>query len=320
MRSRIGNTSTHYSSHTTSERSDSRSSASGSARSFQTSTQLGNFASRLSAAGEGRRVTSSARYEHSYAAAPTAIYESEYGSVTSSLYESATSASLTRATSNNGSAHGSSSDLFEIDINRSARRSDAGSDLFEIDLHGAGQRSGTGSGRRSSVAAGLSQAGTPTERSFHLSERGSVASALRNGRLGYSSDSSRRLTSYEASSGASRAVTNSAAGSVASSYNDSLTPSDRSALRAARALGRFASSNSPRSEGSLDSDYSTYLREGDDVVAPLRASKFCPIPSAAPSDPYAVASGSESRRLSGAPSQSPRIAHRQLWELLRDEH
>lgn len=296
MRNRIGNTSSNYSSHTPSERSGSRSSASGSARSFQTGSQLSRFASRLSSAGEAPRATSSARYDHHYEPAPTAVYQSEYGSVASSVYESANSASLPGAMSGIGAGHDSSRDLFEINLDQSGRRSETGSDLFEIDLD-----------RRSGVAAGLSQAGTPTERSFHLSERGSVASALRNGRLGYSSDSSRRLTSYEGSSRAGSATANSDAGSVVSSYNDSLTPSDRSALRAAQGLGRFAATTLHNSEGSLDSEYSAYLHEGDDFVAPLRPSKFRPISSTAPSDPYSVAAGSTSRRLSRAPSFSGRI-------------
>jgi hypothetical protein len=318
MPSRISNTSSNYSSQVPSERSSSRSSASGSARSFQTNATLSRFASRLSAAGEAPRVTS-ARYDHTYSVAPTAIHESEYGSVASSVYESANAASLSRVSSNIGSSHSGSSGLFEIDLDRSARASGAGSDLFEIDLQSAGRRSATASRRGSDVAASLSGAGTPSERSFHLSERGSVASALRNGRLGYSTDSSRRLTSYEGSSLAGSAPANSDAGSVASSYNDSLTPSDRSALRAAQARGRFARADLPISEGSLDSDYSTYLREGDDVVAPLRPSQFRPAPSRSPSDPYSVASGSASGRLSRAPSSSGRLVHRQLWELLRED-
>jgi hypothetical protein len=300
--------------------------------------------------------------EHRYTYAPSTSV-SEFGSASgSSVYESASAGSLPQTMSDSGSAHGSSSDLFEVDLNRSARRSEAGSDLFEIDIHGAGRYSEAGSHRRSDVAATLSQAGTPTERSFHLSERGSVASALRNGRLGYSSTSSRRLTSYEGSSRASSSTANSAAGSVVSSYNDSLTPSDRSALRAAQGRGRFIPATLPSSEGSLDSDYDAYLREGDDVVAPLRASRFPRFTSAAPSDPYSVSSGSTSRRLDRTPSFSGRIddyrrpdvdsdgsggesgrwnqfggadleslaasgagpaierEHRQLWELLQEDH
>jgi hypothetical protein len=352
MRNRISNTSSYYPTPTTTGNSDTRSSTSGSHRSFQTSGQLSHFASRLSAAGEPHSGRTSVANPYTHAYTP-ATYVSEYGSAASSVYESASAGSLSRAASDISSIRSGSSDLFELNLNRSARFSEAGSDLFEIDLHGAGQSFAAGNHRRSELGASLSQAGTPTERSFHLSERDSVGSALRNGRLGYSSASSRRLTSYEGSS---------AAGSVVSSYHDSLTPSDRSALRNATALGRFAPADLHPSEHSMDSEYHAYLQEGDDVVAPLRASRFRPIPSVAPSAPYSVESGSMSRRLSRTPSFSGRIddnhrpridsdgagsdsdgsgrfgradveslaaagagpssgrQHRQLWELLQEEH
>jgi len=358
MRNRIGNTSSYYSAHAPSQSSGTRSSTSGSERSFQTSAPLSHFASRLSAAGEARSEASLAPteygYGYGYASVPS-TYGSDHGSAASSVYESATASSLSGVRSDIGSTHSGSSDLFEVELNRSARRSAASSDLFELDFHGIGRSSTAGGHRRSDVAGDLSQAGTPTERSFHLSERDSVASALHNGRLGYSSASSRRLASYEASSRASSATANSAAGSVVSSYHDSLTPSDRSALLAARGLGRFIPADLPSIESSLDSDYAVYLREGDDVVAPLRTSQLNPAQSATPSDPYSVSSGSVSRRLDRAPSFSRRIddnhrpnvdsdwsshfggadieslaaagtgfaaerEHRQLWELLQDDH
>ena len=309
MRTRINNSSSYYSTHSSSESRNTRSSTSSSARSAQTSGHLSHLASRLSAAGEAHHATRSARYEHSYAPAPAAIYNSEHGSVVSSLYESATSVSLPPEMSDTGSSHSGSNHLFEIDLNRSARRSEAGSDLFEIDLHGAGRSFAAGDQRRSETAMSLSQASTPTERSFHLSERGDVASALHNRRLGYSSASSRRLTSYEGSTLAGSVAANSAAGSAVSGYHGGRSPSDSSVARRAMELGRgrLVCPDLPRSEGSLDSEYSAYLREGDDVVAPLRPSKFTTISSTKPSDPYSVISGSASRRLSRAPSFSGRL-------------
>lgn len=291
MRTRINNSSSYYSTHSSSESRNTRSSTSSSARSAQTSGHLSHLASRLSAAGEAHHATRSARYEHSYAPAPAAIYDSEHGSVVSSLYESATSASLPPEMSDTGSSHSGSNHL------------------FEIDLHGAGRSFAAGDQRRSEAAMSLSQASTPTERSFHLSERGDVASALHNRRLGYSSASSRRLTSYEGSTLAGSVAANSAAGSAVSGYHGGRSPSDSSVARRAMELGRgrLVCPDLPRSEGSLDSEYSAYLREGDDVVAPLRPSKFTTISSTKPSDPYSVISGSASRRLSRAPSFSGRL-------------
>lgn len=258
--------------------------------------------------------------------------------------------------------HSHGSDWIDMDFNRTVRDSTSsrpssvssehhsrGSDWIDIDLRGTSQRSVAVSDRRSEIAEALSQAGTPSERSFHLSERSSVAAALRNGRLGYSSDSSRRLTSYEGSSRTTSVAASSVNGSVAPSYVGSLTPSDRSALRAARLGGRFAVPNSIRSNRtSLDSDYEAYLREGDDVVAPLPVSRFRPMPSTAPSDPGSIASAIRSRRLDRTPSLSrhfgdsgrssrfggadveplasagsqtqPAERVRQLWELLKEDH
>lgn len=105
------------------------------------------------------------------------------------------------------------SDWIDIHVNQSVRGSTSsrpssvssehhsrGSDWIDIHPHGASQGSVAGSDRGSDIAQTLSDAGTPSERSFHLSQRSSIADALGNGRLGYSSDSSRRLTSYESSS------------------------------------------------------------------------------------------------------------------------
>lgn len=288
MRSRISSTSSYHTDYLASERSGTRSAASGSQRSSPASGPLSNFASRLSTAGRSyhaqtHRFDQPAPSGQSYAYQPTAYSaaaHSEYGSVAESTYETATSRPLSH----------SSSDLFDINIGDSSR------DFYDIDPHRA---SGAATTRVPSVAEALSQAGSE---SFHLSARRDVGRALADGRLRYSTDSSRRLTSYEGSSVAPDSV----AGSNASSYRErSMTPSDLSALRAARALGRFVPSHFPR-ESSVDSDYSAYPREGDDVVAPLRASRFNPIPSMAPSDPYSVAAAATSRVIDRTPSFSGR--------------
>jgi hypothetical protein len=294
MPSRINSTSSYHSAYPASERSGTRSAASGSQRSSRAGGPLSDLASRLSTAGESYRVQTyradrPAPSGQSYAYEPsayTAAAHSEYGSIAESTYETATSRKLSDASSDLFSIH-SARDFYDIDPNRSRRGSVAES------------------ARVSSVAERLSQAGTLSERSFHLSERSDVGRALADGRLGYSTDSSRRLTSYEGST----VAPNSVAGSIASSYRDSLTPSDLSALRAARALGRFVPSDLTRSEPSVDSDYSAYLREGDDVVGPLPASRFNPIPSLAPSDPYSVAAASTSRLIDRTPSFSGQLSN-----------
>lgn len=293
MTSRLSRASSHHSGYPASESGGTRSATSVSQRSSRTSAPLSHLASRLSTAGQSYRAQTyradrPAPSGQSYAYQPSAYSaaaHSEYGSIAESTYETATSRPLSD----------SSSDLFEVDINRSARRSAADSDLFEID-HRAGRPTVAGSARASSVAEGLSQAGTASERSFHLSERSDVDAALHNGRLGYTSDSSRRLTSELSSM-----PPNSDAGSL-----PSMTPSELSALRAAQALGRFARADLADSD--LDSDYGTYLVEGDDLVAPLRSDFRQILGQATANDPDSIVSASTSRRLSDrTPSMSGRL-------------
>lgn len=354
MPSSISNTSSFHSAYIAPEHDDRQSSTSGSQRNLPSNASLGRLASRLSTAGGsfvsavgGERTPAAGSDVGSSVASPThSVSASEYGSVAESVYESATSRSLTPSLWASGSAHSSGSDWIDMNFSVGGRGSNASrlsaassehqssnSGWIDIDPHATGRRSVAGSEQRSEIAEVLSQAGTPSERSFHLSERGSVVEALGNGRLGYSSASSRRLTSYEGSSEASsargsvagsrvfshvdsltllrngRRGSSSAAGSIVPSYVSSLTPSDLSAVRAARRGGRLAPPSSlPSAPSSLDSEYSAYLREGDDMVAPLPPSQFRPAPSAAPSDPYSVASGTSSRRIDRTPSLSRRLS------------
>lgn len=257
MKNRISSTSSYHSAYPASERSGTQSAASRSQRSSRSSSgPLSDLASRLSTAGESYsaqtyRADRPAPSGQSYAYQPTvysAAAHSEYGSIAESTYETATSRPLSD----------SSSDLFDVDINHSSR------DFYDIDPNRSRRGSVAGSARVSSVAESLSQAGTLSERSFHLSERSDVGRSLADGRLGYSTDSSRRLTSYEGSTVA------------------------------------------PNSEHSMDSDYSVYLREGDDVVAPLRGSNYRPA-SMVPGDPHSVSAASTSRLIDRTPSFSGRL-------------
>ncbi len=389
MPSRISNTSSFHSAYTAPSQSDTHSSGSVSQRSLATNASLNSLARRAStAAGSSGSDTgsvygsvashspsrsvsdvgSSTRNGLSHSGSETYYAaNSDFGSeadwdaqgsaddIAGTLSQAGSRRTDTIRRSTDSSHHSRGSDWIDMNFTRSARGStpsgpssvvssehhSRSGDWIDIDPRGTGQRSVVGSDRRSEIAETLSHAGTSSERSFHLSERGSVVAALRDGRLGYSSDSSRRLTAYEGSSRAN--------GSVAPSYVSSLTPSDRSALRAARLGGRFAAPSSIRSNRtSLDSDYEAYLHEGDDVVAPLRASRFRPIPSAAPSDPDSVAAAIGSRRIDRTPSLSRHIGDsrgssrfggadveslasagsqrrsapgpRPLWELLKEDH
>ncbi|WP_206956065.1 hypothetical protein [Trinickia acidisoli] len=101
--------------------------------------------------------------------------------------------------------------------------------------------------------------------SFHLSEHGSVMEGLASRRLAYSSDSSRRLTSYEGSSVASDTMT------ITRSYRGSLTPSGQFALQVARIRGRLAApSIRAESRASTPTDVSSlHLTDREDILNAL---------------------------------------------------
>ena len=144
--------------------------------------------------------------------------------------------------------------------------------------------------------------------SFHLSERSSVADALATRRMGYSTDSSRRLTSYEGSSIASSVPPSQY--SIAPSYRGSLTPSSEFAVRAAIVGGRFTGADpqldrlSSASESTVSS---LHLSEANDVLGPLRPLQFRPQTIPGSDAPSEIQSAIGSSRLSTTLSSSRRL-------------
>ncbi len=144
--------------------------------------------------------------------------------------------------------------------------------------------------------------------SFHLSDRSSVAEALATTRMGYSTDSSRRLTSYEGSTTASSVPPSQY--SIAPSYRGSLTPSSEFAVRAAIVGGRFTGTDrqldrlSSASESTVSS---LHLSEANDVLGPLRPSQFRTQTVAGSNAPSEIQSAVSSSRLSTALSSSRRL-------------
>ncbi|WP_174998842.1 hypothetical protein [Burkholderia lata] len=165
--------------------------------------------------------------------------------------------------------------------NASQRFSQASSELSSrdcgyIDMTFGADRNSIGSGSSDvfslpgqSPTRTQSDVGTSEAGSFHLSERGDVGDALQSRRLAYSTDSSRRLTSYEGSSVASDTASSSVA--ITRSDRGSLTPSSEFAVRAALVRGRLsAPSIRANSRASTPTDLSSlHLSENEDLVGAL---------------------------------------------------
>lgn len=185
-------------------------------------------------------------------------------------------------------------------------RSSVGSD---VSSHAASAASSPTPSRRRS---GSSSATWSETGSFHLSDHSSIGAALATRRMGYSSDSSRRLTSDEGPSKAS-SVPPSVHGSqysIAPSYRASLTPSSEFAVRAALAGGRFNRSDSQtdrRSSVSASTVSSLHLSEENDRLTPLPPSRFRPVPESVSNAPSEIRSALNSSRLSTALSSSRRL-------------
>lgn len=183
------------------------------------------------------------------------------------------------------------------------------------------------SGARSDVSslAGSAASLTPSRRiasvssapwsetgSFHLSDHSSVMTALAAQRMGYSTDSSARLTSYEGSSEASSVPPDvqSSRYSIASSYRASLAPSSEFAVRAALAGRRLNGPGSladRRSSVSASTVSSLHLSEENDVLTPLPVSRFRPVPESVSNAPSEIRSALGSSRFSAALSSSRRL-------------